>query len=187
MGIKKNNNFFKAISLLILTTIVSSCSSIERPTPTGHDIKDRTLIPLTAGQSFIKMTKKSGSDFYTCTMPQPDATFSQSLEDTLGANLFSEEATEGSSEAEMAGRTPTVLMARELFFRTCEFSVNYQLSKEEAFNLFKETLTTVNSLATIQANNTTITVGDTVTATTTNAEGVSVRNQTGEVVPKAAE
>jgi len=91
------------------------------------------------------------------------------------------------AEAEMAGRTPTVLMARELFFRTCEFSVNYQLSKEEAFNLFKETLTTVNSLAIIQANNTTITVGDTVTTTTTNAEGVSVRNQTGEVVPPAAE
>ena len=79
----------------------------------------------------------------------------------------------GSSETEMVGRTQTVLMSRELFFRTCEFSVNYNLNKKEATDLFNKTLDTVISLATIQANNTTITVGDTVATSTANTDGVT--------------
>ena len=120
------------------------------------------------------MTDKKGTTMYTCTMPQPDATFSQSLQEGIGINIGTEEVAEGSSEAEMTGRTPTVLMARELFFRTCEFTTNWQLSKEEAYALWKKTFTTVTELATIQANQTTVTVGDTVATKTTNTEGVTV-------------
>ena len=77
------------------------------------------------------MTDKNGTAIHTCTMPQPDATFSVTTEEGVGLAIGSEEATMGSSEAEMVGRTPTVLMSRELFFRTCEFSVNYNLSKKK--------------------------------------------------------
>ena len=159
---------------LIAIGVMTGCSSIERPVPSAHEMGDQYYIPQTAGQSYIRMTDKKGTTMYTCTMPQPDATFSQSLQEGIGINIGSEEATEGSSEAEMAGRTPTVLMVRELFFRTCEFTTNWQLNKAEAVALFTKTFSTAIDLATIQATQTTITVGDKVGSTTAYTEGVTV-------------
>ena len=158
---------------LFIVTLLTNCTTLERPKPTGHLIKDQTFVQQTAGQSFIRMTDKNGTAIHTCTMPQPDATFSVTTEEGMGLSIGSEEAPMGSSEAEMVGRTPTVLMSRELFFRTCEFAVNYNLSKKEATDLFNKTLDTVISLATIQANKTTITVGDSDATATANTDGVT--------------
>ena len=168
-----SKNTINILLSLFVVTLLTNCTTLERPKPTGHLIKDQTFVQQTAGQSFIRMTDKNGTAIHTCTMPQPDATFSVTTEEGLGLAIGSEEATMGSSEAEMVGRTPTVLMSRELFFRTCEFAVNYNLSKKEATDLFNKTLDTVISLATIQANNTTVTVGDTVATATTNTDGVT--------------
>ena len=168
-----SKNTINILLSLFVVTLLTNCTTLERPKPTGHLIKDQTFVQQTAGQSFIRMTDKNGTAIHTCTMPQPDATFSVTTEEGMGLAIGSEEATMGSSEAEMVGRTPTVLMSRELFFRTCEFAVNYNLSKKEATDLFNKTLDTVISLATIQANNTTVTVGDTVATATTNTDGVT--------------
>ena len=176
----KFKKLYKILGSLIAIGVMTSCSSIERPVPKAHIIEDQKYIPQTASQSYIRMTYKKGTEIHTCTMPQPDATFSQSVEEGIGINIGTEEAIEGTSEAEMAGRTPTVLMARELFFRTCEFTTNWQLSKEEAYALWKKTFTTVTSLATIQANQTTVTVGDTVANKTVATEGVTVTNTTAD-------
>tara|TARA_Y100000992_G_scaffold295134_1_gene255694 strand:- start:542 stop:1126 length:585 start_codon:yes stop_codon:yes gene_type:complete len=168
-----SKNIINILLSLFAVIFLTNCTTMERPKPTGHLIKDQTFVQQTAGQSFIRMTDKTGTNIHTCTMPQPDATFSATTEEGIGIAIGSEEATMGSSEAEMVGRTPTVLMSRELFFRTCEFSVNYNLSKKEASDLFNKTLDTVISLATIQANKTTITVGDTDATATANTDGVT--------------
>ena len=170
----KFKKLYKILGSLIAIGVMTGCSSIERPVPSAHEMGDQYYIPQTAGQSYIRMTDKKGTTMYTCTMPQPDATFSQSLQEGIGINIGSEEATEGSSEAEMAGRTPTVLMVRELFFRTCEFTTNWQLNKAEAVALFTKTFSTAIDLATIQATQTTVTVGDTVGSMTAYTEGVTV-------------
>ena len=168
-----NKKIFSVLISFFAFTLLTNCASLERPKPTGHLIKDQTFVQQTAGQSFIRMTDKNGTAIHTCTMPQPDATFSVTTEEGMGLSIGSEEATMGSSEAEMVGRTPTVLMSRELFFRTCEFAVNYNLNKKEATDLFNKTLDTVISLATIQANNTTVTVGDSEATATANTDGVT--------------
>ena len=170
----KFKKLYKILGSLIAIGVMTGCSGVERPVPRAHEMGDQYYIPQTAGQSYIRMSDKKGTTMYTCTMPQPDATFSQSLQEGIGINIGSEEATEGSSEAEMAGRTPTVLMVRELFFRTCEFTTNWQLSKAEAVALFTKTFSTAIDLATIQATQTTVTVGDTVGSTTAYTEGVTV-------------
>jgi hypothetical protein len=159
-----SKNTINILLSLFVVTLLTNCTTLERPKPTGHLIKDQTFVQQTAGQSFIRMTDKNGTAIHTCTMPQPDATFSVTTEEGMGLAIGSEEATMGSSEAEMVGRTPTVLMSRELFFRTCEFAVNYNLSKKEATDLFNKTL---------QANNTTVTVGDTDATATANTDGVT--------------
>jgi len=62
----------------------------------------------------------------------------------------------------MAGRTPTVILARELMFRTCEFSQNFKLDKKEALAFYEKTMAAIEKACAIKASNTTVTVGDTV-------------------------
>ena len=63
-------------------------------------------------------------------------------------------------EEEMDGRTPALLMTRELLYRTCEFAANYNLTKEEATKLFLSTIAIVSKGWSIEASKTTITIGD---------------------------
>jgi len=78
----------------------------------------------------------------------------------------------------MAGRTPAVLMTRELFYRACEFSLNFGLTKQEALDLYNKTLDAVTQVWATEAGNTTVTVGDTVQTTS----GVTIQaTTTGEV------
>ena len=88
-----------------------------------------------------------------------DANISYALIDTSSDQISGQD---DSNEVEMAGRTPTVLMAREMFFRACEFSVNYDLNKQEALTLYNQTLQTIDKVWATEAQNTTVTIGDSV-------------------------
>ncbi len=84
----------------------------------------------------------------------------------------------------MAGRTPTVLMAREPFFRTGEISRNHKLEKKQALELCRETLAALTKVWTIEAGNTTVTVGDTLAIT----KGTTVQSSSAQTLsePEAA-
>ena len=75
---------------------------------------------------------------------------------------------DNAGDEEMAGRTPAVLLARELFYRACEFSTNYQLTKQEAIDLYTSTLQVVQKGWENEAQKTTITIGDKVATTNSN-------------------
>jgi hypothetical protein len=75
---------------------------------------------------------------------------------------------DNAGEEELAGRTPAVLMAREIFYRACEFSTNYQLTKGEATQIFHAALEAVGSGWSNESENTTVTVGDTVATSNSN-------------------
>ena len=66
----------------------------------------------------------------------------------------------------LGGRTPAVLMTREWFFRSCEFSRNYNLTKQEAYQLYLKTLAAVMAGWGKEAAQTTVNIGDTETVTT---------------------
>ena len=68
---------------------------------------------------------------------------------------------EKSGEREMVGRTPAVLMARELFFRLCEFSRNHDLTKNDAMALYRKTLDAVKEVWQTEARKTTVNIGET--------------------------
>ena len=67
---------------------------------------------------------------------------------------------DNAGEQEMAGRTPAVLLAREIFYRGCEFSNNFNLNKDEALGVFKASLDAIEKIWLIEAQNTKTTVGD---------------------------
>ena len=70
---------------------------------------------------------------------------------------------DNTGEEEMTGRTPAVLIARELFYRACEFSTNFRLTKEEAVKIYESTLKTVEKGWVGETKKTTVTIGDTLT------------------------
>lgn len=152
---------------------LTACGGLQ-PEPTINDLETETLITNTASQAhtFVHATK---SNKIICTQPFPDAAFDQEEEGDFSLSFISlggDESTavgEGSEEVELAGRTPTVLMTRELFFRACEFAHNFNLEKEEALAIYNKTLETVATVWATEAGNTTVTVGDTVSNATTTA------------------
>ena len=162
----------------LATLSATACADLYEPVPKVTKVDNNWVLSNTASlaNSFIT---DSQSDMHICLQSAPDATFDQSdggnfdlsLIATGGSSDRSDSAAQEASEgAEMAGRTPAVLIARELFYRSCEFSQNFNLSKQEALELYKKTMDLVSKGWLKEAGQTTVTVGDTVTTT----QGLSV-------------
>tara|TARA_R110000787_G_scaffold274979_1_gene383304 strand:- start:144788 stop:145021 length:234 start_codon:yes stop_codon:yes gene_type:complete len=66
-----------------------------------------------------------------------------------------------------------------MFFRTCEFSNNYQLSKQEALKLYVQTLSAVSEGWKAEIQKTTITLGETVGVNDTNTTSDANNGDTG--------
>ena len=94
------------------------------------------------------------SDLIHCKPLPPDAAFSKTASGDLSVSLItlgggSEGAGESSAsgETEMQSRTLSVLLARELLFRNCEFSRNNGLNSEQATALYNANLDIIKSVS----------------------------------------
>lgn len=155
-----------AIGILAVCFGTTGCSQNYEPKARQMELKPDNVIsyPPSISHTFVYNRK---TDWITCTMPSPDATFTQQEEGDLNFSLITlggggdkgGSQSENSGEDEMAGRSPAVLLSRELFFRLCEFSRNYQLEKAEAIELYKSTLQTVTDGWKTEAGNTKVSIG----------------------------
>ncbi|WP_088329624.1 hypothetical protein [Lacimicrobium sp. SS2-24] len=147
--------------------LISGCTSLEYPVPKQSTLDNNHVLTTTSGQGQIYVMQRD-NNHYLCSLPHPDSAFDQKDGGNIDVSLINTGGDKGAStnedseEVELAGRTPTVLMTRELFFRACEFSSNYQLSKDEAKALYMKTLDGVLTNWAIEAGHTTVTIGDTV-------------------------
>lgn len=162
-----------SILLLASTVLVAGCSDIYEPTPKVTQVDSGWVISNTASLANTVVTHDK-SDIYTCQQTAPDATFDQGeAADTsfslvsigTGGDSGGGGESESSEGVEMAGRTPAVLIAREMFYRTCEFSQNYKLPVDQALKLYQKTMDTVAKAWLVEAGQTTVTIGDTVATT----------------------
>ena len=159
-----------AVLVIFMPFTVASCAALYEPKPVTSRLEEKTVLSNTASLSHM-VVRGAKTDLITCTQPQPDAAFDQGEAADFALSLITfggdDQAgeDESSEEVEMAGRTPAVLMARELFYRACEFSENYKLTKKEALDLYSKTLDSVTQVWAKEAGNTTVTVGDTATTT----------------------
>ncbi|MDP6692323.1 MAG: hypothetical protein QF384_22735 [Alphaproteobacteria bacterium] len=177
--------FGSRTAAFVLLLPVVGCAAAFEPTPHVTELQGRTVISNTASLAHSYVHQKQG-DFFTCAMAQPDAAFDQADEMDFSISLVqvnnnqADRAgdSEDSEEEEMSGRTPAVLMAREFFFRTCEVTQNLNLNKKEALDLYVKTLEPVKAVWTVEAGNTTVTVGDTLTVT----EGTTVSSETTQAL-----
>jgi hypothetical protein len=164
------------LSLIGFALSLSACSSGYEPDIQRSEIEGGSIYSSLPSLTETVVTKID-SKLYSCLGRGADATFNQADGGDFSLSLIAvgtssqgDQAsnTQSSNEDEMSGRTPGVLMARELFFRTCEFSKNYQLSKDEALDLYKKTLDTVSQGWVAEVAKTTITIGETSTVNDTN-------------------
>jgi hypothetical protein len=96
-----------------------------------------------------------------------DAAFEMSESASFALSLVSIGNTKGDSvgetdnvgEEEMMGRTPAVLLARELFYRACEFTNNAQLDQKESLKIFNSVLNVIGEGWKTEARNTTVHIG----------------------------
>ena len=147
------------VGLLFLT----SCSSMYEPIPHTSAINSNTVISSTGALSFNILLDRD-SNTYFCMAPPPDSEFNQQQGGSVdlsvvkfgGQEKVSEEIQ--SEEIQLSGRTPSILMARELLYRVCEHSNNQRLSKNESTTLFKSALQAIQSVWAVEAGNTTISI-----------------------------
>ncbi len=156
----------KFIVTLFLIGLLSSCSSVYQPIPDQLDLKEDSMVSVTAvlSQTFIRGKE---SNYRICAQPMPDAVFDQSGGADISVSvpgMGSEEVgeKEGSNQAEMSGRTPAVLMAREMFYRACEFSTNFNLPSDQASEVYLKTLEVISKGWLVEEGNTSVTIGATV-------------------------
>ena len=111
------------------------------------------------------------------------ANFSISLVSVANTKGDSVGETDNTGEEEMMGRTPAVLLARELFYRACEFTNNAQLDKKESVKIFNSVLNVIGQGWKNEAKNTTVHIGDSLS--TKNKNTVSVKSSKPSEAVKA--
>lgn len=149
-------------TLLALPILVTACTANPVPTAELSTLKQDHIATFPASNSFAYVFR-GDSDYFVCSQTNVDAGFDASEAGDLEIALVatgddSGGVAESSQEIEFAGRTPAVLLSREIFFRTCEFSRNYGLDKDEATTLFKESLQGVIAAWEIEAKNSQVSI-----------------------------
>lgn len=152
-------------SLPVAALLVLGGCSVLTPEPVRSDLTPSGIITGTAAVSHAVVLEPD-EKIYICQQPQPDATF-----DAAGSEGFTfidlsdkggESASAVNAEQEMEGRTPGLMLARELFYRLCEFSFNHKLDQQQAIDLYRQNLTVIEKISEIQAGRTDIKIGQTL-------------------------
>jgi len=123
------------------------------------------------------ISKKKSSDNVICLGRGADTAFEIDDSSNLSISLVHTGKTEKDAgglnafagEEEMSGRTPSVLITRELMYRACELATNFNLTKQEATTVYLKTLNVVSKGWQKETERTTITLSDTLSNSTVNS------------------
>ena len=172
-------------SFAVIIILLSGCASDKQLAPSHLEINRNSLVEVTGSTAGLSQTYfvRKDSGYWVCNQPMPDAAFDQTKDKSfnfsvIGRNSEGGNDASGSVNAEMAGRTPGVLIAREMFYRACEFTSNSDLSKDQAMEVYLKTLDAVSQGWAIEAGNTSVTVGDSIVSQSgiTVSDGMSTSN-----------
>lgn len=156
--------FLAALGSAFLAT---GCSSPFEPKPIETKLDGQKLISNTASVKNTFIMERDSS-LIVCAEPPPDAAYNQDTDLDITVALIATggdkggDDDEGSEESEMAGRSPAVLLARELLYRFCEFSRNYQVEKDVAIELYKQNLDIIREVGAKESEHTSVKIADTV-------------------------
>ncbi len=129
-----------ALITLVLCLAVSACGAFGGGSRNKVELIDRDGIDLIAAPAgHLPIIMKAGtSKERTCAGRLPDAI----MDSSFGLSLPTKGMGVGTNNTDLAlgGRSPQVLIVRELFFRLCEMSLNADLGTADMITLYKEAL-----------------------------------------------
>jgi hypothetical protein len=167
-------NYFVICTSLCLA---SGCSTLAPGTQVENiherDGVDMGLIP--AEYREVYFTNDAENDRH-CRAPGPDFTVQASSQ--LGVSVPTGESSEtlssgqGQAALSLGGRTPSVLLTRELMYRACEMSSNIKADKETTINIYADFLKAVIEISKSQTEQGTASSSDSILESTSSTTTV---------------
>ena len=95
----------------------------------------------------VAIQRTSSADGRYCLSPRTDAVPLQSVGLALSERQIGGSDASGDGAATLGGRSPAVLITREVMYRTCQFSLNNDMTPAQALSLYQRALSTVQAIA----------------------------------------
>ena len=161
-------NMSKKIKIIGATAIIFSIAGCSSSTPVSKVINmrsDKVALVSNSAETTSSLYQSAINKSYYCSSNAPDSTFSTSKDFDFSVSLLNfgggspekEHSGSSSSGAEMLGRSPAVLAARDIMYRACELIGNLNLTPEQATVVYTDSLKIAASILKTEAATTTIT------------------------------
>jgi len=158
----------KKIKIIGATAIIFSIAGCSSSTPVSKVINmrsDKVALVSNSAETTSSLYQSAINKSYYCSSNAPDSTFSTSKDFDFSVSLLNfgggspekEHSGSSSSGAEMLGRSPAVLAARDIMYRACELIGNLNLTPEQATVVYTDSLKIAASILKTEAATTTIT------------------------------
>ena len=158
----------KKIKIIGATAIIFSIAGCSSSTPVSKVINmrsDKVALVSNSAETTSSLYQSAINKSYYCSSNAPDSTFSTSKDFDFSVSLLNfgggspEKEHSGSSYsgAEMLGRSPAVLAARDIMYSACELIGNLNLTPEQATVVYTDSLKIAASILKTEAATTTIT------------------------------
>ena len=169
---------FRTLSILAVAGLTTGCNDFQPHVvhvPAKGDYTVAASASLRPGMVF-----DNGGRHVACLPPPPDAGFREADEFDLSISIASvstgdeaADAVSESGEQEFVGRTPALLLTRELMFQNCLAAQNMGLSKDEQLALHNKTLDTIATIFASETDKTSVTISQTLSDTDSDTDSDS--------------
>jgi hypothetical protein len=130
---------FTIVRISLLLLLLSGCSSVSNKARVVQTDQGIGIIHSPSDEQF-SYVKKHKSLTRSCTQTNIDTSITSAGGFTVSAAGESIGDETSTGELTMGGRDPTVLITRELMYRSCELSLNLNLKPEDATKIYTGTL-----------------------------------------------
>ncbi len=171
---------------LVISVFFLGCTA-KTPTPI---VLERDNVSAIANTADLQMTfiKKDGEKDRYCGPRQSDVADTRSSGATLGIGSLGKDENigEGSSEGALSlgGRSPSVLIVREMLYRACELSMNLNTDSKTTIEIYTKFLDSIEKITAAQTGTGVVSVGQkantTVSMTETGTKASTTTTTTNE-------
>lgn len=120
--------------------LLIGCSNMPTSSQRSQLVEHQGLLVLGAPAGHLTVSARdSNSREHLCLGRLPDSVMSRGVDIGLNSpGVSGLNFGNAANDLGLGGRNPAVLMVREYFYRMCELQQNYNLSREQALALFRE-------------------------------------------------
>lgn len=151
-------------TIALVGLLMTTGCTVAPPEPAVRDVGPISSISNTSDVQ-TTIIKKHGDPERYCAARQSDVADTRSVGGSIavsGAATGSEGISEGSSQGALAlgGRSPAVLIVREMMYRACELSLNLNADNDETMEIYKLFMEKTKEITSIQTGSGSTALGE---------------------------